>query len=355
VIVAGTTALLAALAWPSLDLVAGDTDVTDLPTSSAARQADTLLAEQFPHTTATTVDVVVQGQASAEDLASFVADIGALDDTSAVEVVGQQGDVTSLEVLTPGRSADPATADLVHELRGLTSPPGTEVLVGGAPAAGVDSVAAITRVLPWTLLFVAGVTLVLLFAALGSVLLPIKAVVMNAASLAATVGMISWGFSQGHLGDLLDFTPTGKVDAANLVLIGLIAFGLAMDYELFLLSRIREAHLRGAEPSIAIAWGLERSGRTITSAALLLVVVLAAMTTSSVTFLKLIGLGLAFAVALDATVVRALLVPATMRLLGRASWWLPAPLARAHARLGLGEDETPDDAVRERGLAGARS
>jgi len=127
------------------------------------------------------------------------------------------------------------------------------------------------------------------------------------------------------------------------VLIGLIALGLAMDYELFLLSRVREEHLRGADDVTAIATGLQRSGRTITSAALLLVVVLAAMVTSGVTFLKTIGLGLAFAVALDATVVRALLVPATMRLLGRANWWLPGPLARLHDRLGFDEGaEAPD-------------
>ena len=193
--------------------------------------------------------------------------------------------------------------------------------------------------LPWTLAFVAGTTMLLLFLALRSVVLPVKAVVMNVLSLGATVGMVTWGFVQGHLAGALDFTAAGRVEAANLVLIGLIALGLAMDYELFLLSRVREEHLRGADDATAIATGLQRSGRTITSAALLLVVVLAAMVTSGVTFLKTIGLGLAFAVALDATVVRALLVPATMRLLGRANWWLPGPLAR----LGFDEGaEAPD-------------
>jgi uncharacterized membrane protein YdfJ with MMPL/SSD domain len=251
-------------------------------------------------------------------------------------VVGQADGVTHVAVRATGDADDPATRDLVADLR-ATEVPGAELLVGGAATAGIDSAAGITRVLPWTLLFVAGVTALLLFAALGSVVLPIKAVLTNAVSLAATVGVVTWGFVQGHLAGALDFTTTGRVEAANLVLVGLIALGLAMDYELFLLSRIREEHLHGADEATAIATGLQRSGRTITSAALLLVVVLAAMVTSGVTFLKLIGLGLAFAVALDATVVRALLVPATMRLLGRANWWLPAPLARLQARLGMDE------------------
>lgn len=350
-VVVGATLLLGALALPSLDLVAGESDVTDLPTSSDARQATELLREEFPHTAATVIDVVVVGDAGPGDLAGYLAAVDDLPATSSVEVAGRQAGITHIEVRTDGAPSAPATTDLVHELRDRSGPAGAEVLVGGAGATGVDSVSAITRVLPWTLLFVAGVTLALLFAALGSVVLPVKAVVMNALSLGATVGLVSWGFSQGNLADVLAFTPAGKVEAANLVLIGLIAFGLAMDYELFLLSRIREERLGGADDATAIANGLQRSGRTITSAALLLVVVLAAMVTSSVTFLKLIGLGLAFAVALDATVVRALLVPATMRLLGRASWWLPAPLARLHARLGLAEEETPEDAAPPRPAA----
>jgi RND superfamily putative drug exporter len=358
-VVVGVTALLALIALPAFDLNAGETDVTDLPKTSVARQADELLAEQFPHTAATTIDVVVTGDVTPEALTSYLGSVAALPAVTDVGVVGQADGVTHIEVRTGGEPSEPATTDLVHGLRERAGPAGTEVLVGGIGAAGVDSVAAITRVLPWTLLFVAGVTLVLLFGALGSVVLPIKAVLMNVVSLGATLGMIAWGFSQGHLAGALGFTPSGKVEAANLVLIGLIAFGLAMDYELFLLSRVREERLHGADDRTAIALGLQRSGRTITSAALLLVVVLAAMVTSSVTFLKLIGLGLAFAVAVDATVVRALLVPATVRLLGRASWWLPAPLARLHARLDLGESDDVaavpiPDAAPEHALVDAR-
>ncbi len=340
-VTAGATALLAVLAVPALGLVSGESDVADLPTSSEARQADAQLRDQFGHMGATTLDVVVRGDVGPGDLAGFVGALDALPHATAVDVARQADGVTHLQVRTDGTPAAPTTADLVHAVRDLPGPAGAEVLVGGAGTAGVDSLASILRVLPWTLLFVAGVTLVLLFAALGSVVLPVKAVVMNVLSLGATLGVVAWGFSDGHLAGALDFTVTGKVEAANLVLIGLIAFGLAMDYELFLLSRVREERLAGADDTTAIARGLTRSGRTITSAALLLVVVLVAMVTGSVTFIKLIGAGLAFAVALDATVVRALLVPAVMRLLGRAAWWLPAPLARLHARIAVSEGD-PD-------------
>ncbi len=356
-VVVVATAGLGLLAAPALRLVAGETDVRDLPTSSVTRQDADLLAEQFPAAAATTVDVVLTGSVSDGGLRDAVAAMAALPNAGAATVVGQTGDgaatVTHVEITTPGDTEDATTRDLVRDLRTMTDEgrlpgvgPEVEALVGGDASAGIDAVAAITRVLPWTLVFVAGVTMVLLFAALGSVVLPIKAVVMNVLSLGATMGLVTWGFVQGHLSGALDFTTTGRVEAANLVLIGLIALGLAMDYELFLLSRIREEHRRGTDEATAIALGLQRSGRTITSAALLLVVVLAAMATSGVTFLKVIGVGLALAVAIDATVVRALLVPATMRLLGRANWWLPAPLARLQARLGLDEGAEPIADVR---------
>ena len=368
-VVVGATTLLALVALPATHLVAGETDVRDLPTGSTARQDAEVLGDLFPAAAATTVDVVVVGEVEPGDLAAYVASLRDLPGAAAVEAAAATEGVTHIRVRTDGGTEDARTRALVADLRddehagaGTGLGPGVEVLVGGGATAGMDAVAAITRVLPWTLLFVAGVTMLLLFLALRSVVLPLKAVVMNALSLAATVGLVTWGFVEGHLAGPLGFTGAGRVEAANLVLIGLIALGLAMDYELFLLSRVREERLRGADDTTAIAVGLQRSGRTITSAALLLVVVLLAMVTSGVTFLKTIGLGLAFAVALDATVVRALLVPATMRLLGRANWWLPGPLARVHARLGFeesGADGSPDgpealpDADR-RELVGAR-
>lgn len=277
----------------------------------------------------------------------YLADVAALDGVLGAEVVAQSGDVTHVSVVTDLLTDSPEARTLVEEVRGLEAPAGTEVLVGGAAATSADSIRAIVTTAPWTALFVAGVTLVLLFLALGSVVAPVKAVVLNVLSLAATFGVLTWAFVDGHLAGLAGFTAAGAVAPGNLVLVAVVAFGLAMDYELFLLSRIREAHLAGAGTREAITTGLVRSGSTITSAALLLVVVLAAMATSGVTFLKVVGLGLAFAVALDATVVRALLVPATLALLGRATWWLPAPLQRFHDRFGVSEGEG-DGAVDER-------
>lgn len=359
------TATLGVVALPALDIATGETDIRALPESSDARVASEVFEEQFPAASSTAVDVVITGAPTADALGALVTSAAAMPGAVGADVVGQGGGVTHLRVLTDAAPYEPAARDLVTALRELPAPAGTELLVGGETATGMDSDAAITDTLPGTLTFVALVTVVLLFSALGSIVLPIKAVVMNVASLGATVGMVVWAFGQGHLAGALGFTETGLVEASNLVLIGLVAFGLAMDYELFLLSRIREAHLAGADQATAIATGLQRSGRTITSAALLLIVVLVAMVSGSLTFLKLIGLGLAFAVALDATVVRALLVPATMRLLGRANWWLPRPLVRVHARIGFTEggdtpqdspvaaSEAPLDEVRRREVVGA--
>lgn len=359
----GATLLLAVIALPALDLRAGTTDVRDLPTSSAPRQAVEAVDDAFPDAQGTRVDVVVRGALPDADRTDLLDSLGDLAGVTGVGVVAVSDgpDTTATTLIGVGTEApvdSPAAQDLVRDVRALPVPAGTEVLVGGGSAQTVDSIAAITRTLPLTLGFVAGVTLVLLFLAVGSVVLPVKAVVLNALSLTATIGAVVWAFDQGHLAGLLGFTATDRLDPSNLVLIAVISFGLAMDYELFLLSRIREEHLNGATADDAIAAGLQRSGRTITSAALLLVVVLAAMGTSGITFLKLIGLGLAFAVAVDATVVRALLVPATMKLLGRANWWLPGPLARLHAAVGLAEDDRPvrepaPGEAREPALAGA--
>ena len=344
VVAVGAALLLAVLALPALGLQPGGSGARDLPESSAARVAADVMEERFPAASTTALDVVVQGPVDATALAAYAVRIETLPGVTGVTVnaaVTVDGTTTTrLAVGTSGTVDDPATRDLVHRVRDAGPPDGaTSALVGGPAAAAADSITAITSTLPRTLPFVAGVTAVLLFLALGSVVLPLKAVLMNVVSLGATFGVIAWAFGEGHLAGLLGFTGTGHVEPSNLVLVAVISFGLAMDYELFLLSRIREEHLRGASRADSIATGLQRSGRTITSAALLLVVVLVAMGTSGVTFLKVIGLGLAFAVAVDATVVRALLVPATMQLLGRANWWLPRPLARFHARFGFAEDE----------------
>jgi uncharacterized membrane protein YdfJ with MMPL/SSD domain len=337
-----TTAVLGLVALPALGLHAGFTDVRDLPVTADARRATAAVEAQFPRGGGqVTLDVVVTGQPDPASLDAYLATLTALPAVTGAHVVAANEKATQLAVTTGGAPDAAATFELVRDLRRVPSPTGHGALVGGAAAVSADSITAITDTLPWTLLVVGGATMALLFLALGSVVLPVKAVVMNVLSLGATAGFLWWGFGEAHLAHALGFTAAGRIDPSNLVLIGIVAFGLAMDYELFLLSRVREAHLSGHAPAEAIAVGLQRSGRTITSAALLLVVVLVAMGASGITFLKVIGLGLAFAVALDAVVVRSLLVPAMVALLGRSVWWLPRPLARLHARLSLSDGDEP--------------
>jgi RND superfamily putative drug exporter len=186
-------------------------------------------------------------------------------------------------------------------------------------------------------LIMASATLVLLFLAFGSVVLPIKAVLMNLVSIGASYGVVVWGFQEGHLAGLLNFTSTGFIEPTNPILMLAVLFGLATDYEVFLLSRVREEWDAGGDNPAAVAAGLQHTGRIITAAALLLIVVVAGFATGGVVFVKMIGVGMIVAIVVDATLVRALLVPATMRLLGRWNWWAPGPLARFHRRYGIHE------------------
>jgi RND superfamily putative drug exporter len=211
-------------------------------------------------------------------------------------------------------------------------------LVGGAAAEYADTQAAIAGALPWVLAWVFGLTFLVLFLYTGSVVLPIKAVLLNILSLGATIGALVWVFQDGNLSWLVgDFQATGTLDTSMTVLIAIVAFALSMDYEVFLLSRIKEEHDAGSDTETAVELGLQRSGRIITAAALLLAIVFAAFLTSGVTPIKQLGFGVAFAILLDATVIRGLLVPAFMRLAGQWNWWAPAPLARLHRRVGLSE------------------
>jgi RND superfamily putative drug exporter len=186
---------------------------------------------------------------------------------------------------------------------------------------------------------VLAVTYVVLFLLTGSVILPLKAVLTNLFSISASFGAMVWIFQQGHLANLLHFTATGTIDTTTPILMFCIAFGLSMDYEVFLLSRIKEEHDRTGDNIGSVAAGLERTGRIVTAAALLMALVFAAFATSRVTFIKLFGVGLAMAVLVDATLIRAILVPAFMRLAGDANWWAPAPLRRLYQRIGLSEAE----------------
>ncbi len=203
------------------------------------------------------------------------------------------------------------------------------MLIGGAAADFTDSQGGIAHTLPWALGWIGLAVFILIFVFTGSIILPIKAVLLNGLSLVATLGAITWIFIDGHLKWLVgDFTVTGTLDTGSVILVAVVVFGLSMDYELFLLSRIREEHLQGKSNVESVAVGLQRSARIITAAALLLAVVFAAFMTSGVTSIKMLGFGVSFAVLLDATLVRALLVPALMRLFGERNWWAPKSLRR---------------------------
>ncbi|MDQ3946395.1 MAG: MMPL family transporter, partial [Actinomycetota bacterium] len=234
----------------------------------------------------------------------------------------------------------PAGEKLVHAVRSAPAP--FDVLVTGEPARLVDGKESLSSRLPLAIAIIALATFLLLFLMVGSLLVPAKALILNVLSLSATFGSLVWVFQEGHFAGALDFTPTGTISIFTPVLLFCIAFGLSMDYEVFLLSRIKEEYDLGADNEDAVAIGLERTGRIVTAAALLLALVFVAFATAEVTVVKVFGVGLALAVLVDAFLIRATLVPAFMRLAGRANWWAPRRLRRFHLRWGIFEDEPPE-------------
>ena len=242
-----------------------------------------------------------------------------------------------------------AAQELVRQIREVAPPEGVNAWVGGYTAELDDFLASLQTGVPWAIALIVAVMFLLLFLMLGSVVVPLKAVLLNILSLSASFGALVWIFQEGNLSNLLGFTPLGSIDGTMPVLIFAIAFGLSMDYEVFLLSRIKEAYDHTGDTVKAVATGIQRTGGIITSAAALLVVVIAGFALGDVLFIKQVGVGLALAIIVDATVVRTILVPATMRLLGRYNWWAPRPLAALYTRLGLGErdvevEEAPQSA-----------
>ncbi len=232
-----------------------------------------------------------------------------------------------------------ASKALLADIRGLSIASG-DIQVGGGTAEIVDSVAAMYADFPRAAALIVAATYLVLLLLFRSVLLPVKAILMNTLSILASYGALVWVFQDGHLDSLLGFTALGYVEASLPIILFCVLFGLSMDYEVFLLSRIREEWERTGNNTEAVAVGLQRSGRIITSAALLVVIVTASFVTADVVLIKALGFGIALAVTLDATVVRALLVPATMKLLGAWNWWLPAPLARVLPRASFIEETT---------------
>jgi uncharacterized membrane protein YdfJ with MMPL/SSD domain len=332
---------LIALGAPFLSVRWGSVDERVLPVSAPSRVASDLGASEFGGESAS-ANIVVQG-ANPSQLGAYVGRLGKVSGVQSARPIDQVTtgtDSTSLvQVSWAGNGQTERSQRLVKELRAVDPGAGVSALVGGASASAVDLIDSIRAHLPWMGVFVVAVMLVLLFIAFGSLVLPLKAVVMNAVSLGASFGVVTWIFQDGHLSGLLGFTSPGYLDATQPILMLGIIFGLSMDYEVFLLSRIREEWDRTGDNTTAVANGLQRSGRIITSAALLLAVVIGGFATSGIVFLKMIGIGMLVAVLIDATVVRAMLVPATMRLLGTANWWAPGPLRRWWERHGIRETE----------------
>jgi RND superfamily putative drug exporter len=332
--------LLLVLGSPFLRVEFGGVDHRALPAGTESRVVSETLLRDFPGGSTTTIDAVVTARAGGLDraaLTSYVEKLRALPGVTGAEVTGEAGPTAQVSVRHGFEGLSSEARDLVAEIRALPAPDGAEVLVGGRAAELRDLLSSLSGTLPWMGLFVVGTTLVLLFLAFGSVVLPVKAVVMNVLSLSASFGALVWIFQDGHLTGLLGFTSTGFIEATQPILMLAMAFGLSMDYEVFLLSRIREQWDRTGDNTLAVATGLQRTGKIITSAALLLVVVIGAFSTSGIVFIKMIGVGMIIAILVDATIVRALLVPASMRLLGRWNWWAPRPLARFWDRHGLRE------------------
>jgi RND superfamily putative drug exporter len=261
------------------------------------------------------------------------------------------GTSSYLSVVPAIEPLSPAGEDLVHAVRATPAP--AAMLVTGPSAGLVDVNGALFSRLPVALGLVAAVTAVVLFLMFGSIVIPLKAIVLNLLSLSATFGAMVWVFQDGHLSGALGFTATGGLAAAMPILMFCVAFGLSMDYEVFLLSRIKEEHDGGAGNVAAVATGLERTGRIVTAAAVLVAVVLVAFALSRVSFIKLFGLGLTLAVILDAFLIRGTLVPAFMRLAGEWNWWAPGPLRRLHDRWGISEAVDLDAPAPARGRAAA--
>jgi RND superfamily putative drug exporter len=250
------------------------------------------------------------------------------------QTVGQH--IVLLDVESSAGLHSDEARELVRQIRALAPPPGSEKLVTGFTAIDLDTVNFIVSTTPGAVAFVMLATIVVLFLLLGSVVLPLKAVVMNLLSISASFGALVWVFQDGHFANILGFEPA-PIDPSTPVIMFCIVFGLSMDYEVLLLSRIQEEYRRTGDNTHSVAEGLEKSGRLITGAAAIMVGVFAAFGLAEILLIKAIGLGMALAVAIDATLVRALVVPATMRLLGRWNWWAPRRLARLYRRMGLGE------------------
>ena len=358
--------VLLALGSPFLRVTWGGTDATVLPASAGPRLVTEALGRDFPGNPTAPIESVVQfggpvaaSPARAGALAGYVGRLDRVPGVIAAQVTGVRGNIARVDMRYGPNPYSPQARAIVGQVRDVPPPmngegaAGSRAYVGGQSAQLVDELSSLGQVLPWMALVVALATFVLLFLAFGSVVLPVKAIAMNVLSLSAMYGVVVWIFQEGHLSGLLQFTPNGTIDPTMPILMFAIMFGLSMDYEVFLLSRIRERYDITGDNTAAVASGLQRTGGLITSLALLLIIVVGAFSASGITFIKLMGVGMIVALIVDATIVRVLLVPAVMRLLGPVNWWAPKPLRRLYARYGLRETADDEAAAMPRSLSAA--
>jgi len=351
VVAAPILLILLLFASPIRSVHFGENDERILPAGDPSRQAIETLKTDYPQFTGDSVQIVLRGGA---DAAGFAVQLRQIPGISQIGAARKDKGVTLFAATLETKDAYSDEArDVVDAIRALPVPAGAQLLVGGTTARNVDSLEATADKLPWMVAMLVGATLLLMFLAFGSILLPIKAVLMSALSLSATCGLLVWIFQQGHGASLLDVTPA-PLEVGIVVLMAAVVFGLSTDYEVFLLSRMVEARTRGATTNEAVTIGLARTGRVISAAALLLIVVTGAFALSAVTTMRFVGVGMIIALLLDATIVRMLLVPAVLRLIGDAAWWAPGPLRRLQQRAGLSEYEVqpaPADAAAGRHAA----
>ena len=327
-VVTASLAILFLLISPITNIKFSQIDSDVLPKTDRAYIASQFIATEFPGQESNPIEIIFpNGAQQKEEVTNYLANLSKIPGIVRVGEPQFQGNAARVVAIHSMKPRTPEGEDLIHKIRDLNSPEGT--LVGGIAADYADTQGAISRTLPAVLGWIMITVLLLLFAFTGSVLLPIKAIVLNFASLAATMGVLTWIFIDGNFKELLgDFIVNGTLDTNTMVLVAIVAFGLSMDYEVFLLSRIKEEHDAGKSNIDAVAYGLQKSARIITAAAFILAVVFAAFVLSGVTSIKMMGFGVAFAILLDATLIRAFLVPALMRLFGEWNWWAPKALKR---------------------------
>jgi uncharacterized membrane protein YdfJ with MMPL/SSD domain len=345
-----TAVLLIVLGIPFYSLKFTSVDAQVLPEDASARQVDNVMRAEFPPFRDTPNLLLVQN-ATPQALAAVEREVSQVDGIAQVQPPQQLGNGDAvIQAYSKESYISDTSRNAVKEIRDLPAPPGSQLLVAGAAANFVDLQSSLISHGPIALAIVIVATLIVLFLMTGSVVLPVKQLVMNALNLSATFGILVFIFQDGRLEGLLDYRGQGALEQTMPILLFAVVFGLSTDYGVFLLSRIKEAHDSGIKSSEAVAIGLERTGRIVTAAALLFAIAIGAFATSQIIFIKENGIGTALAVLIDASLIRALLVPSLMELLGDWNWWAPRPLRRLHDRFGL-SDYSPDRPLPESGRA----